>query len=383
VLESHFCLIQRIYLEETMRIYINARFLTQPVTGVQRGAVELVKALDMLIDRGEIDSSQYSFCLLSPNKVRYELNLKHIPLHKVGFLSGHAWEQIELPLYSYSGLLISLCNAAPLLKFNQIVTIHDALVFGLPQAFSIAFRTWYKLLSKVLGITARKIITDSFFSKGELIKYCGIAESKLRVLYFGKDHILSVKPGDNFLEKHRLLDKPFLLVVSSINNPNKNFNSIVKAMELLGNMKFDVVITGGTKLHPNVFSQLGIPLSLSNLKNVGYVNDSELRTLYEHAACFAYPSFYEGFGLPPLEAMTCGCPVVVSNTSSLPEVCGEAAYYVNPYSVESIAEGIHKVLTDEDLRKSLIQKGFERVKMFSWENYAREALKIFEEVLHS
>lgn len=98
---------------------------------------------------------------------------------------------------------------------------------------------------------------------------------------------------------------------------------------------------------------------------------------------FVFPSLYEGFGLPPLEAMACGCPVVVSNVASLPEVCGDAAYYVDSYNVESIAEGIHKVLTDETLRKRLIEKGLERVKLFSWEKSAKEHIKIFEEILNS
>ena len=96
---------------------------------------------------------------------------------------------------------------------------------------------------------------------------------------------------------------------------------------------------------------------------------------------FIYPSLYEGFGLPPLEAMACGCPVVVSNVASLPEVCGDAAYYVDPYSVESIAEGIIKVLTDDSLKQSLIRKGLERAKLFSWEKSAQEHIQIFEEAL--
>lgn len=98
---------------------------------------------------------------------------------------------------------------------------------------------------------------------------------------------------------------------------------------------------------------------------------------------FIFPSLYEGFGLPALEAMSCGCPVVVSNVSSLPDVCGDSAYYIDPYKIESIANGIYKVLTDESLRKSLIQKGLERAKMFSWEKCARETFDIYNEVLIS
>ncbi len=111
------------------------------------------------------------------------------------------------------------------------------------------------------------------------------------------------------------------------------------------------------------------------------INDKILYNLYKNAKLFVFPSLYEGFGLPPLEAMACGCPVVVSNVASLPEVCGDAGYYVDPYCVESIAEGIYQVLTDESLRQSLIQKGLERAALFSWEKSAREHLKVFEETL--
>ena len=116
---------------------------------------------------------------------------------------------------------------------------------------------------------------------------------------------------------------------------------------------------------------------------MGYVQTKGLAYIYNLANLFIFPSFYEGFGLPPLEAMASGCPVVVSNVASLPEVCGDAAYYVNPYDVESIADGIYKVVDDKELRENLVQKGLERTKLFSWEKSAREHLKVFEEVLNS
>ena len=109
----------------------------------------------------------------------------------------------------------------------------------------------------------------------------------------------------------------------------------------------------------------------------GYVDDDQLKQLYRKAKLFLFPSLYEGFGLPPLEAMACGCPVIVSKAASLPEICGDAAYYVNPYDVEDIAKGIYTVLTDEGLQKELIRKGLQRVKLFSWEKSARELINIF------
>jgi glycosyltransferase involved in cell wall biosynthesis len=132
----------------------------------------------------------------------------------------------------------------------------------------------------------------------------------------------------------------------------------------------------------NIFKKEKLPFS-DRIIFTGYINDiNELTNIYQKALIFVFPSVYESFGFPPLEAMACGCPVVVSNVASLPEVCGDAAYYVDPYSVESIAEGIYNVLTDESLRQSLIKKGLERAKLFSWEKAAKEHLKVFEEVLN-
>jgi glycosyltransferase involved in cell wall biosynthesis len=119
----------------------------------------------------------------------------------------------------------------------------------------------------------------------------------------------------------------------------------------------------------------------SDVLYLGYVPDNELGKFYNLASLFVYPSFYEGFGLPPLEAMACGCPVIVSNVASLPEVCGEAVFYVDPNDIGCITQGMNRVLNDETLRKSLIMKGLERSKLFSWEKSAKEHLKVFEEIM--
>jgi glycosyltransferase involved in cell wall biosynthesis len=360
------------------KIYINGRFLTQSVTGVQRYAIELINALDLLIEDQVIECKKYSFCLLAPSNIKNNnFNIKNIPVKQVGYLKGHLWEQIELPYYSQDGLLINLCNAAPLVKNNQLVTIHDAAVFSFPQAYSFAFRTWYIILLTGLGKRARTVITDSLFSKKELVHYSGVAQEKVQVIYLGKEHVFSCKTDEILLKKHNLINKQFILAVSSM-NPNKNFESIIKAIQLLDNENIDIVIAGGT--NPTVFSKKDENLP-ECVKHVGYVSDEELRALYEHATCFIYPSFYEGFGLPPLEAMACGCPVIVSDAASLPEVCGDAALYCDPYSPKDIADKISLMLNDRSLREQLMQKGLERSKLFTWKKCAKEVLKIIEEVL--
>ncbi len=350
------------------KICVNARFLTQSITGVQRYAIELVKALDKLLDTGAIDSGMYSFELLAPKGIKNHISLKHISIKQVGFFSGHLWEQLELPFYARGCLLMNLCNAGPMIKRNQTVTIHDAAVFGFPRAYSLAFRSWYRILLSVLSKRAYTVITDSNFSKREIEKYCMINENKIQVIYIGREHILSVNSDRKILVKHNLVGKRYIFAVSSM-SLNKNFHSIVNALEYLNLEGFEVVIAGG--VNPKIFNQSYKSLP-AHVNYVGYVSDEELRALYENAACFIFPSFYEGFGLPPLEAMACGCPVLVSNTASLPEVCGEAALYFVPDEPKDIANTIKKLINNQHLEAELREKGLSRANLFSWEICAKQ-----------
>lgn len=360
------------------KFIINGRFLTQSITGVQRYAIELVKQLDNHMEEKIIDPTQYSFVLISPQNIKNEVKLKHIPIKNIGIFKGHLWEQIELPVYCRGELLINLCNVGPIIKRNQFVTIHDAAVFANPKSFTFVFRTWYKILLSLLCKRAKKIVTVSNFSNREIQKYCRVQKNKIKVIYEGKEQVFNCKADINILKKNKLESMKYVLAVSSL-NPNKNFQSIIKAIEVLGNINVDIVIAGGT--NPKVFKRSNKDLR-SNVKYLGYVNDGELRALYENAICFIYPSLYEGFGLPPLEAMACGCPVIVSNVASLPEVCGDAALYCDPYSPKDIADKIKLLIANPSLQEELRQKGLERAKLFTWEKCAKETMAVIEEVLN-
>jgi glycosyltransferase involved in cell wall biosynthesis len=359
-----------------VNIFINARFLSQSLTGVQRVATEFVKALDYLIETGQIDETKYSFVLLAPKNIQSELNLKQIPIKNVGVFTGHLWEQVELPFYAKKGLLLCLCNTGPLFKRNQIVVIHDARVFALPQSYSFAYRSWYKLLLPILGRIVKKVITVSSFSKDELVHYCRFNPAKIVVVCEGKEHILSTTREAAILKKNAIGGKPYVLAVSTMTR-NKNFQAIVQAVEQIKNADFDVVIVGGK--NSEVFGLAQIPLP-DFVKHLGYVSDGELRVLYEQAACFVYPSLYEGFGLPPLEAMACGCPVIVSNTTSLPEVCGDATIYCDPRDPTDIASKIEQLVKDKTLQNTMRQKGLERAEQFSWVNTVQQTLTVIEKL---
>jgi len=355
------------------KIYINARFLTQQITGVQRYAIELVKAMDALLDNPNFDMN---IILLVPVRPMYKLGLKNISIQTVGKLTGHMWEQLELAYYSRGGLLLNLCNTGPMLKQNQVVAIHDASVYGFPGAYSLLFRCWYKVLFTLFGRFSKAILTVSGFSKQELIKYCQIPAEKIYVSYEGKEQILGLTPDNSIIERHGLNKRSFILAVSSL-NPNKNFSAIVKAVELMDDGDFDIAIAGGG--NSKIFSNVVVKAS-ERVKCLGYVTDQELKALYKQAACFVYPSFYEGFGLPPLEAMACGCPVIVSHTASLPEVCGIAALYCNPASPEDIANKIRMVMNNASLRQELKAKGIANAQRFSWERCALDVVKMIERI---
>ncbi len=353
-----------------VRVFINGRFLTQPTTGVQRYALELTRALDALLASGEIPPTEYAFAMLAPRGVTVDTGLEHISIRHVGRWQGHLWEQLELPVHARRGILLNLCNVAPAVSGTVMVTIHDASVFATPSAYSLAFRSWYRLLHLVLARTATVVVTDSEYSRSELQRHCRVPPEKIAVVPLGAEHVARVARDDTILARHGLGAKPFVLAVSSL-NPNKNFRAVERAMGRLGTLAsaVDVVVAGGT--NEQIFRTAGRP-SGGPLKYIGYVSDGELRALYERAACFVYPSLYEGFGLPPLEAMWCGCPVVVSRTTSLPEVCGDAALYCDPHDPADLASQIERLLRSESLRTELRARGLRRAAAFSWERCGRE-----------
>jgi glycosyltransferase involved in cell wall biosynthesis len=362
-------------IDNVKYIYFNARFLTQSVSGVQRYAIELLKALDKAITAKEVNINGFYLILLAPKDIKLDLKLKNIELKQVGSFNGHLWEQVELPLYAKNGLLVSLCNTGPILKRRQIITIHDMAEFSISENFSFLFRKSYQLLHIILSKSVKKIISVSNFSKEEIIKYCNVMPEKVIVIYESGDHIDFVHEDRSIIDKNKLLNQPFILAVSSV-NPNKNFTSIIKAMELLNDINFSVIIAG-KKSH--IFSQSDSKC-LDKATYVGFVTDQQLKSLYNHASCFIFPSYYEGFGLPPLEAMACGCPVIVSNSAALPEICGDSAIYCDPKDPRDIAIKIRGFLESKSLEESQRLKGYEHSKKYSWNTAAIKTFDLINKV---
>jgi len=351
-------------------IFVNGRFLTQRTTGVQRYALETLLALDALLASGE--APQLKFTLLAPRGTQAP-PLEHIQFRCAGTFSGNAWEQLSLPLLTRGSWLLSFGPTGPIAKKHQVVTMHDAAVYAVPRAFSWKFRAWYKALLPLLAHRIPLVMTVSEFSKSELARHCRIASERLRVAGGAWQHVRRLSSDASILEEHGLRPNGYVLAVSSV-TPHKNFGVIVDAITRLAEIDVSVAVAGA--VNHEVFGRTDLR-SRKAVKLLGYVDDQQLRALYEGAAAFVYPSLYEGFGLPPLEAMALGCPVIASNAASIPEICGDAVLYFPPRDADALARAIERVVVDGRLRSELIAKGRARIQHFSWTACARQHLDTF------
>lgn len=351
------------------RVFVNGRFLTRRATGVDRFACEVLTAIHELARRGDPLTNSMEFELLvPPGPTETSMDM---PTRSIGRLQGQAWEQIELPRHVPRGaLLLSLCNTGPLLLRNQVVAIHDAATLKVPESYNWRFRLWYRFLMTGLGRRASRIVTVSRSSRDDIVEGFGVPAYKIEIVVEGGEHILRSSPDESALRRFGLDSRPYLLAVSSM-AAHKNFSLVLQALERLSNPYFDVAIAGGAS--PRVFGTTGI-LQSDRIKCLGHVSDSELRALYEGAMCFVFPSLYEGFGIPPLEAMNCGCPVLASNAASIPEVCGDAALYFDPRDSGALATLLQRVADDVSLRTSLSKKGVSHAGRFSWQQAGRQVL---------
>lgn len=356
------------------KIYINGRFLTQDITGVQRYAHNFVKALDKL-------NCGFEIIVLTPQKgLKHKLTLKNIKIKTVGFLSSHVWEQIELPKYSKDGFLFCMGNTAPLYSLfanKVIVTIHSLAFKFFPKTYSLQFRLFYNFITPIIIKKAYKIITVSNCEKNLITKVYPKAERKITAVQngcFNKDLIEKIK--DLPIKK---LEKPFGIYVGSLSR-SKNFQRIISAFsEALKKREVGLVLIGTSQ---KVFNQHKINLPKDCLDKIifqGQINDPlELISWYKGAEFLIFPSLYESSGLPPVEAMACGCPVIVSDLPALKERCKTAALYCDPYDVKDITDKILQILDNHDLKSELIKKGIKQSSKYTWEKCVTETLKVFE-----
>ncbi len=302
---------------------------------------------------------------------------KVFPKNKNKYIS-HLWCHFILA-FKKGNILFCPANTAPYFvpkNKKLVLTVHDIAFLRYPKSFSLFFRSYYKFIMPKIINRSNKIITVSQSSKEEILKYYNIEESKIKVIHLGIDKKYKVIQN---IKKENII-----LYVGSLNE-RKNFCSLIEAFELLNNISYKLYIIGNFSSN-FIINERTKKILLRAKKNLNIkfkinINDEELIKLYNRSKCFIFPSFYEGFGLPPLEAMSCGTPVITSNLTSMPEICADAALYIDPYDIEDIKNKIELLLNDDDLQNELIKKGLKRAKGFTWEKAASEHLKVFEEAL--
>ena len=282
------------------------------------------------------------------------------------------------------------------MNFNMrapyVLTVHDLSFERYPEFFTPVHRLWHKMINcKKMALGAARIIAVSENTKRDLVDLYGVESQKVEVIYEGVCHTNYANEDANYAnmrmvrEKYNLPEK-FVLFLGTI-EPRKNIEVIIRAFDklitnhssLITKDGYQLILAGGKGWNnEQIYKIYDQVKHKDKIRFLGYVEQDEKSALYNLASLFVFPSIYEGFGLPPLEAMACGTPVIISNTSSLPEVVGDAGLMVNPYNINELYEAMRVMLTDDVLRERFIEKGLERVKRFSWEKCAERTLGVIE-----
>ena len=337
-------------------IVVNMRTLAAPATGVQRYTKEVVSRLGTDLD------------LVAPGRGRGSL--------------GHAWEQTVLPLRLRGRLLFSPGGTGPVSVSRQVVTIHDAAVLDHPEWFSSRFGRWYRFVHLRLLARARRVITVSEFSRRRLVAHVPSAAARLDVIPLAAGREFRPPRGEEVRAVTRRLGlrPPYVLVVGTL-QPRKNLERLLAAWREIAGRREDTTLAIVGMRFDDVFRPSDVRDLPPRARLLGYVQDADLSALYGGAAAVVYPSLYEGFGLPALEALACGAAVVAAHAGALPEVVGEAAVLVDPLDVRALAGGMLALLEDDALRERLRVEARPQAARFSWERTAAETRAVLDHVL--
>lgn len=346
---------------------LNGRFLAQVHTGVQRYGAETLLALDGLLHAQSDAGIDWELAL--PDGATAP-PLRAIRPVRVAGRAGHLWEQWALWRFARDAYLVNFNYSGPLLKRWQLVTVHDATVRVMPEAFTRAYRWVHNALVGVLGRRAHTVMTVSRFSRDELRRCFGLVRDDILVGREGGEHAAAAADDAAVLRRHGLVAGAYVLGVGSV-KPNKNYGLLGRAMRLLPDYPWPVAIAGAKDI--GIFQDAAaLP---DGFRFLGFVPDAELGALYRQAAWFVFPSLYEGFGLPAVEAMANGCPVLAARAASIPEVCGNAALYFDPQDPASLAAALRTAAADSTLRARLVAAGRERLATYNWPANARILLE--------
>jgi glycosyltransferase involved in cell wall biosynthesis len=328
-------------------IVVNGRFLSRRVTGVERYGREMLSCIGI--------------------RCRVEQT------HRNG-TTGHIWEQLVLPAkLSNKSILWSPANTGPLLVRNQALTIHDLSPLEHPEYFDSRFSTWYRFILPILARRARVVFVPSCYIQRKVMKRFGLRNVTVTP---NAVNTACFFPGAQ-QDFHKLPER-FILFIGSL-QPRKNLQALLNAWEEVKDAHQNLwLLIGGDR--GAIFRSMNLP-ARERVHYLGYIAEKDLPGLYAKAALFVLPSLDEGFGLPALEAMACGTPVIVSDRGALPEVVGEAALIFQSSDPGSLASSIQMCLDQDDLAASLIAKGYERIGHFSWQASAELVWKTLSQLL--
>jgi glycosyltransferase involved in cell wall biosynthesis len=357
---------------------INGDFLTLQPTGVARYAREVTMALDGLISDGHPLARGIQLEIVAPKVPSTPLPLRSIPVKVVREFSlprlPQVWVQLQLPFYVRGGLL-SFCNLGPVATRHHIVCIHDLHTRIAPQSYGLGFRLAHRMLLPILGRRARAVATVSEFSRSHLDAFNIAPAEKIAVTYNGHEHAKRWQGDHSEMTIGR--GRPFVLCLGRAQE-YKNNELLWRIAGRLNRMGLDLYVAG----------ELGAARPAHglgpNVRFLGRISDDDFAKALSGALCFLFPSRLEGFGLPAIEAMALGCPVIVSRAACFPEICGDAALYAGPDEDQAWLAAIDRLLQDRSLRDRLIAKGLDQAQRYSWrviaENYLRMMLRADQQI---
>jgi glycosyltransferase involved in cell wall biosynthesis len=357
-------------------VTFNGKFLSAAPTGVHRVAEELIRHIDLTLARDPESARERGWQLLKPRDADRSLNTTIVDQRTAGRLTWQPWEQFELPWLARGTTLVSLCNLAPIASREGITMIHDAQVFISPASYGRAFGAWYRFALPAIGRSSRLILTVSNYSRRMLAEHGVAPLDKIEVIHNGVDHLADI-PGDASIVSRLNLTAGEFVVALANTQEHKNIRVLLQTFRRPAMRGVSLVLVG--RNGPADFEAAGESPS-ANVVFAGPVPDGELRALFENAACIAFPSTTEGFGLPPLEAMSLGCPAVVAPCGALPEVCGEAALYAAPDNAAEWESRILELCGSPTERAKRAALGKAQAAQFSWARSAEQLLRLVRNV---
>lgn len=357
---------------------INGDFTLLRRNGIARYAREVTMALDALISEGHPLSHDLEIDLVVPRPLAESLPLKAIPVRIIPEFSTprlpQFWVQAQLPWHVPGGLL-SFCNLAPVVLRRQIACIHDMHTRLMPSSYARGFRWAHRIVLPLLGKRAARITTVSQLSREHLVEFGIAREENIVVTYNGSDHAKRWNAARSTLAVNRA--RPYVLCLGQADQEYKNMGLLAELAPLLDEMGLDLWMPGDVD-ETTILRH--VPEMPANIILLGRISDDDFKKALEGAICFLFPSRIEGFGLPAVEAMASGCPVVVSTSPCLPEICGDSALYADPDDVWSWFENVRQLAVDPDLRRRMVEKGHARASSYSWRWIAWSYLELMIQV---